>query len=131
MAAFASKEAMETTLERNFELMKTDAAFREGTKKSHLSIGFEIDDLYVTFVLAFDHGNVTSTMPADPEEADVQLAMSSDAYDRMFTGELNPMKAALSGELAFAGDIPSAMSLQGLLPEMIRIYKLAKQGQAA
>ncbi len=129
MTAYASKQAMETTLTRSFELMQSDTAFREGTKKAHLSIGFEIDDLDLKFILAFDHGAMTSALDADPEEADVQLSLSSDAYDRMFTGELNPMKAALSGELAFAGNIPAAMGLQSLLPEMIRIYQIAKAGQ--
>ncbi len=126
MTAYASKEAMEETLTRSFELMQSDAAFHEGTKKAHLSIGFEIDDLDLTFVIKLDHGSVAAALGASPEEADVELAMSSDAYDRMFTGQLSPMKAALFGDLAFSGDIPAATKLQGLLPEMIRIYKKAK-----
>ncbi len=126
MAAYATRQDMESVLARTFELMKTDTAFQNGTKKTRLSIGFEIEDLELPFVIHLDQGTILSQIDTDPEEADVQLAMSSDAYDRMFSGDLNPLQAALNGELSFAGNIPSAMSLQGLLPEMIRIYKLAK-----
>ena len=126
MTAYATKEAMQEALTRSFELMRSDAPFRQGTQKAHLSIGFEIDDLDLTFVIALDHGIVATTLGGSPEDADVQLAMSSEAYDRIFTGELSPMKAALFGDLSFSGDIPAATRLQGLLPEMIRVYTQAK-----
>ncbi len=126
MTAYATPESMSEMLTRSFGLMQSDAAFQEGTKKAHLSIGFEIEDLDLSFVIALDHGQVTATLGTCPDDADVQLALSSDAYDRMFTGELSPMKAALFGELSFSGDIPAATKLQGLLPEMIRVYSQAK-----
>ncbi len=128
MTAFASKEEMETTLKRSFELMEHDARFCEATQKTQLGIGFEIDDLGITFVVSIHHGQVIGELGASPDEADVQLSLSSDSYDRMFTGNLGPTRAALFGQLAISGDIPKARKLQGLLPDMIRLYKKAKAG---
>jgi hypothetical protein len=45
MTAYATKESMEETLTRTFELVQTDETFPEGTKKAHFSISLEIDDL--------------------------------------------------------------------------------------
>ncbi len=130
MAAYPSKEAMERTLSKSFELMSTDKAFQEGTVKTHLSIGFEIEDLDLTFVLRFEQGHMTCEMGASPEGTDFQLSLSSDVYDRMFSGKLNPVQAALFGQLGFSGNVPAAMSLQSHLPQMIRIYRQAKTAQA-
>ncbi len=126
MAAFASKQEMEPVVERSLELMRTDPTFIAGTKKTHMSLGFEIEDLGITYILKIDGGKIETEMGADPDDADFELALSSDDYDKMFTGKLNPMKAALTGDLYFSGNVKSAMQLQGLLPEMIRIYKKTK-----
>ncbi len=126
MTAYASKEAMEATLRRTFELMQRDPAFREGTQKAKLTISFEIDDLGLTYTLMVDHGSVATRFDAPPEEAELQLTMSSDGYDRLFTGKLNPMKGMLFGDIAATGNIVAGRKLQGLLPNMIRVYKKAK-----
>ncbi len=126
MTAYASKQAMEVTLTRTFELMQRDPVFREGTQKAKLSISFEIDDLDLTYTLIVDHGIVTARFGASPDEAELQLTMSSDGYDRLFTGKLNPMKGMLFGDIAATGNIVAGRKLQGLLPEMIRVYKKAK-----
>lgn len=128
MTAYTSQTTMEAALARMCELMQNDAAFREGTKKAHLSVSFEITDIDFVYLLAFDQGTVTGKPSAAPDEADVELSMSSDAFDRMFSGALIPMQAALTGELAFSGDVAAAMGLQGLLPRMISAYKAAKTG---
>lgn len=127
MAAYENKETMESTLTRMCELMKSDVAFREGTSKSHLTVSFEITDLDFTYLFAFDHGQVSGRVPAKSDEAEVELSLTSDAYDRMFGGTLVPMQAALTGELSFSGDVAAAMGLQSLLPPMIRAYKAAKE----
>jgi putative sterol carrier protein len=126
MSAYASKQSMETTLTRMFDLMQNDAEFREGTKKARLTVSFEITDLDLLFLLSFDHGVITANLAAAPDEAEAELSMTSDAYDRMFSGTLVPLQAALNGELAFSGNVAAAMGLQGILPAMIRAYKAAK-----
>ncbi len=126
MTAYATKDAMETTLRRTFELMQSDPAFCEGTQKAKLTISFEIDDLGLTYTLVVDHGKVIAQFDAAPDEAELQLTMSSDGYDRLFTGKLNPMKGMLFGDIAATGNIVAGRKLQGLLPEMIRVYKKAK-----
>jgi putative sterol carrier protein len=126
MATYETKEAMEQVLVRMFDLMKNDDKMREGTKKTRLSVGHEITDLDLTFVLTFDHGQCRGELGGAPDDADIQLSLTSEAYDRLFTGQLNATRAAVSGELAFSGNVASAMGLQGLLPETIRVYKAAK-----
>lgn len=126
MAAYKTKESMEATLTQMFDLMRNDAAFQDGTKKARLKVSFEITDLDLVFLLAIDRGSVVGKMEAAPDEAQVELSLTSDAYDRMFAGTLPPLEAALTGELSFSGDVAAAMGLQGLLPHMIRVYKLAK-----
>jgi len=126
MPAYETKEAMEQVLTRMFDLMRHDDKMRQGTQKTRLSVGHEITDLDLTFVLTFDHGQCHGELGGAPDDADIQLSLTSEAYDRLFSGQLNAMQAALSGELAFSGNVASAMGLQGLLPEMIRIYKAAK-----
>jgi putative sterol carrier protein len=78
-------------------------------------------------MLEFDRGRVSTRLGAAPDEAEVELSMTSDAYDRMFGGSLAPLEAALNGELSFSGNVASAMGLQGILPQMIRAYKAAKE----
>ncbi len=126
MTAFASKEAMATVLKRTFDLMQQDPVFQEGTKKAKLSISFEIDDLGLTYTMKVDHGTTTTEFGAPPDQAELQLTMSSDGYDRLFTGKLNPMKGMLFGDIAATGNVVAGRKLQGLLPEMIRVYKKAK-----
>lgn len=127
MTAYADQDALRAALARMFDLMQHDAAFRAGTQKARLSVGFEISDLDLTFVLSFERGNINAQLDALPDAADVQLSLTSDTYDRMFGGELAPLQAALAGDLAFAGNIAAAMGLQSLLPEMIRVYKNARE----
>jgi putative sterol carrier protein len=117
---------MQEVLTRTFELMKKDEVFTEGTKKAKLTISFEIDDLGLTYTMWVDYGTVMTKFGVSPGQADLQLAMSSDGYDRLFTGKLNPMKGMLFGDIAAVGNIAAGRKLQGLLPDMIRAYKKAK-----
>lgn len=52
---------------------------------------------------------------AGDEDADVTLTAAPDVFEAMFSGELNPTAAFMSGKLAIDGDMGAAMRLGGLL----------------
>ncbi|HIE38414.1 MAG TPA: hypothetical protein EYP77_04980, partial [Anaerolineae bacterium] len=52
-------------------------------------------------------------------------------FDRIFSGKLNPAKAAMKGDLAFSGNAATAMRFQSTLSDFIRLYRQAKQGVGA
>nr|MDJ0865113.1 class II aldolase/adducin family protein [Myxococcota bacterium] len=60
---------------------------------------------------------------ATPE---VDLKLSADVFDGMFTGRVNPMQAAMNGRLSFTGDAAKAMTLQHLQADLSRLYRAAR-----
>ncbi len=52
---------------------------------------------------------------AGDEDADVTLTASTDTFEAMLSGDLNPTAAFMAGKLAVDGDMGAAMRLGGLI----------------
>jgi putative sterol carrier protein len=126
MAGFESSEEMETVVVRWLELLQDDGAIKEGCEGYDVSVEFEIEDLDLFFHTHFQDGQFSGGLGEFPGEAMVELSMSSEAFDGMFSGELDATTAAMSGDLAFSGDVSAAMGLQSLQDDMNRVYLLAR-----
>jgi putative sterol carrier protein len=124
MPAFETPEGMQEVLNRMAERMRSDAALIQASKGKNLSISYEFPDLDIFFYSNFLDGEVEAGL-GEWEDADIQLTMDSDIFDGMFTGKVNAAKAAMKGQLAFSGNVASAMRLQGLMGDFQRIYQQA------
>jgi len=124
---YESREDLEKVLGRLAELIQTDPAFIEASKGKNLVVAMEFPDLEVFFHTRFQDGTVAAGLGEPEEEPTVELVMDSDVFDRIFSGKLNPAKAAMKGDLAFSGNAAAAMKFQKTLSDFIRLYQQAKQ----
>lgn len=130
MAGYESAAEMEKVIVRWHEFIREDDAVSEGSEGYDVSVEFEIEDLDFFFHIHFQDGSFAGGIGKFPGEAMVELCMSSEVFDGMFSGELDATTAAMSGDLAFAGDVAAAMGLQSLQDDLNRIY-LAARGESA
>ena len=130
MAGYESAAEMEEVIKRWLELIPGDEAIIEGCKGYDVSVEFEVEDLDFFFYTHFKDGSFSGGMGEFPGEAMVELCMSSAVFDGMFSNELDATTAAMSGDLAFAGDVSAAMGLQSLQEDLNRLYLVAR-GEAA
>lgn len=126
MAGYESSAEMERVIARWLELLAEDEAIREGCEGYDVSVEFEVEDLDLFFYTHFVDGRVSCGMGEFPGEAMVELCMSSEVFDGMFSGELDATTAAMSGDLAFSGDVSAAMGLQSLEDDLNRLYVVAR-----
>jgi putative sterol carrier protein len=127
MTEYESGEEMEEVIARWMELLRDDEAVKEGCEGYDVSVVFEMEDLDLFFYVHFQGGQFSGGVGEFLGEAMVELSMSSEVFDGMFSGELDATSAALSGELAFSGDVSAAMGLQSLQDDMNRIYLAARR----
>ncbi len=130
MAGYESSAAMERVISRWLDLLKEDEAVKEGCKGYDVSVDFEMEDLDSLFHIHFLDGVFSGGLGKFPGEAMVELSMSSEVFDGMFSGELDATSAAMSGELAFSGDVAAAMGLQSLQEDLNRVYLVAREESA-
>lgn len=120
------KSKLERTMTRLAALLSADAKIKAGAAGVEFSCLFEITDVDLKLYLVFDGNDVKATVGEPPAPAMVELAMESTTFDGMFTGEIDAMSAAMSGDMSFSGDAGPAMALQDLMDEFIRCYTQAK-----
>ncbi len=126
MPGYESSEEMKKVIARWLELLQDDEAIKEGCEGYDVSVEFEIEDLDLLFYTHFQDGRLSGGLGGFPGEAMVELSMSSEIFDGMFSGELDATTAAMSGDLAFSGDVSAAMGLQSLQDDMNRVYLVAR-----
>jgi putative sterol carrier protein len=125
MPAFETPEEMQEVLSRMAKSLQSDATVLRASRGKNLTISYEFPDLDIFFYTNLRDGTVEAGM-GELEDADIQLTMDSDIFDGMFTGKVNAAKAAMKGDLAFSGNVASAMRLQGLMDDFRCIYLQAK-----
>jgi putative sterol carrier protein len=126
MAGYESAGHMEEVIARWLGLIPSDQAIKEGCEGYEVSVEFEVEDLDFFFHIHFQDGDLSGGIGEFPGEAMVELCMSSEVFDGMFSGELDATTAAMSGDLAFAGDVSAAMGLQVLQEDLNRLYLVAR-----
>ncbi|MEW6228536.1 MAG: SCP2 sterol-binding domain-containing protein [Bacillota bacterium] len=127
MAGYESREGLEKVVVRMLELMRADEKVAEASKGVDFAVGFAITDLDATFLFNFKGGQLTGETGEDIRPAQIKLSMDSDTFNAVFTGELDPVGAAMWGRIAVSGDIGLAMSLLGVVDDLRRIYTTAKE----
>jgi putative sterol carrier protein len=130
MAGYESAAEMGEVIARWLGLIPGDEIISEGSVGYDVSVEFEIEDLDSFFYIHFQDGSFSGDMGKYPGEAMVELCMTSEVFDGMFSGELDATTAAMSGDLAFAGDVSAAMGLQSLQDDLNRLYVAARGGRA-
>lgn len=126
VAGYGSAEQLQRVVRQMVELMKSDARVRGASKGSSFTVGFAITDLDETFLLTFKDGQIGGEVGADITPAQIKLTMDSETFDGVFGGEVDPMGAAMSGQIMFSGDLGLAMNLLGVVDDLRRIYTTAK-----
>jgi autoinducer 2 (AI-2) kinase len=103
-----------------------DAALRTFAAGKDVTLRFTLSDLPARFWLRLRDGALAAGLGDPDARADVELTMSAEVLDGMFTGRVNPMQAATSGRLAFRGDTMKAMTLQHIQDALSRHYQEAR-----
>ena len=114
---------MERVLNAFVDGLVNDDPLKEFAIGSDVILHFALTDLGLEFHFGFRGGAPVGGADAPDEPADVQLKMRADLLDGMFTGRLNPMQAAMNGELSFSGDTAKAMTLTQIQSDMERVYQ--------
>jgi ketol-acid reductoisomerase len=121
-----SSAQLEATLRTFLELAAQDPALQAFAR------GRDLDSHYVleggqSFHLGFHQGAVTGGLGDPPTPAQVRLTLSPATLDGIFTNRLNPARAAMSGDITFAGEVRLALSIQRVQKELTRLYSEARQ----
>lgn len=124
---YESREALEKVLLRLAELARADPALLEASRGKQLTVSMEFPDLESFFHIRFDNGNVDAGLGEPQEPPTAELVLDSDVFDGIFSGQVNPAKAAMKGELAFSGNASAAMRFQSVLSDFVRLYNQAKK----
>src|SRR5207342_3371590 len=95
-------------------------------KGRQVTVRYDLNDMNLSFYMAFDNGAVHCAVGEPPEKPQVTLKMKADILDKLFTGRENGPKAAMSGKLSFTGDTIKAMSLQRIQKDFNRLYTEAR-----
>jgi putative sterol carrier protein len=74
-------------------------------------VKFELDE-HTIFVDGTGEKNVVSS---DDSEADCVISTTMDTFQKLKSGDLNPMMAVMTGKIKIKGDMGVAMKLQSLL----------------
>ncbi len=101
-------------LVRFLAYLEGDPQTAEFARGKDVTFLFTIKDTGHVFFMSFREGTVRAGMGEPPVPADVRLKLSADVFDGMFTGRINPAKAAMTGKLSFSGDTAKAMTMQKL-----------------
>ncbi|MEM1324736.1 MAG: SCP2 sterol-binding domain-containing protein [Bacteroidota bacterium] len=75
------------------------------------TIKFVVDD----DVVYLDGTGAENVISHEDKDADTVISASSETLDKLQSGKLNPMMAAMTGKLKIKGDMGLAMKIQSLL----------------
>lgn len=125
--AFETRQALEKVLARWAELIENDAALLDASRGKHLTVSMEFPDLEAFFYTRLDDGRIQAGVGQPEGEATIELVLDSEVFEEVFTGRLNPAKAAMKGDLAFSGNVSAAMKFQGVLSDFVRLYQQARE----
>ncbi len=126
----ASRDAGNTLsriLDRFTAAVAADPGMADFARGKDVTMLFTLRDLALDFYLSFVAGRVSAGLGTPPQAANVQLKMSAATLDGIFTGQVNGMRAAMTGKLSFSGDTGKAMAFQRLQSDLGKLYVAARE----
>ena len=107
--------------------LSQDPALKEFAQERDLLIQYKLEKTDLEFFMYFSKGEVSSGLDKPPRDADVTLETNLEQLDGIFTGRINPMRAAISGRLKFSGDTRKAMEIQSIQANLSRLYQRIRE----
>jgi ketol-acid reductoisomerase len=101
-------------------------ALRDFARNREITTVYRVTDQPLTFHLRFVRAVVSGDLGEPPEPAQVALKMSAATLDGMLSGQLNPTRATLAGDITFEGEARTALTIQRVQKELIRLYSAAR-----
>ncbi len=88
---------------------------------------YAMTDLGLEFYVGFQDGEVVAGLGAPPTPAEVRMKATAEVLDGILTGRLSGQRMAMSGKLSFSGDVRTAMGVQRVQGDLIRLYTAARE----
>jgi len=117
-----NKGSVQDTFRSIEKLLNNEAVQNVGASFSFTLTGSEPGTWFLD--LKSGNGSAGKLDPGKVKDFDVQMITSSDNFIKMFSGQLVPTKAFISGELKIKGNAFLAVKLEGL---MAKVSQKAKQ----
>jgi ketol-acid reductoisomerase len=122
-----SEGELERVLQTFVELAADDPALKEFAEGRQLTTHYVLHDPSLEVYMGFQDGTVTGGVGKPPAPAEVRLEMDADVMDAMFTGRINPARAAMSGRISFDGEARRAMTVQRVQKDLTALYQKARR----
>lgn len=123
----AVRNTLEEILRRFCEKAVADPALREFAARRRVMTHYTMTDMGLEFYVGFQDGQVVAGLGAPPTPAEVRMKATAEMLDGILTGRISGQKAAMSGKLSFSGDVRTAMGVQRVQGDLIRLYTAARE----
>ncbi len=123
----AVRNTLEEILRRFCEKAVADPALREFAARRRVMTHYTMTDVGLEFYVGFQNGQVVAGLGAPPTPAEVRMKATAEVLDGILTGRISGQKAAMSGKLSFSGDVRTAMGVQRVQGDLIRLYTAARE----
>ncbi|MBC7227971.1 MAG: class II aldolase/adducin family protein, partial [Thermoflexales bacterium] len=123
----AIRNTVEELLRRFCEKAVADPALRAFAAKRRVTTHYTMTDLGLEFYIGFRDGEVFAGLGAPPTPAEVRMKAKAEVLDGILTGRISGQRAAMSGQLSFSGDVRTAMGVQRVQGDLIRLYTAARE----
>ncbi len=121
------RSQVEQVLRLFCEKAREDAVLNAFAAKRRVITHYTLTDLGLEFYIGFREGRVVADVGSPPEPAEVRMKATAETLDGILSGRISGTKAAMSGKLAFSGDVRLAMGLQRIQGDLIRLYTAARE----
>jgi autoinducer 2 (AI-2) kinase len=123
----AIRSTVEEIVRRFCEKAVADPALREFATRRRVMTHYTMSDLGLEFYIGFQDGQVVAGLGAPSTPAEVRMKATAEVLDSILTGRVSGQKAAMSGKLSFSGDVRTAMGVQRVQGDLIRLYTAARE----